>query len=251
MDRLKFANRLLTIAIALLPLSCAAPQQHMLSLSFNSSSANSSKTEIKVALVRAKYSGVAALQQQMAQSPFGSLIEGNMPADYQIKSKYNKDYVLTLQNSISTDLEKVISAKGMKVHRSFDSMDEISYSDKKNMDLIVQPEFDFGPIVTNKRSCHPVVGCSDSGTILFAGKLKLNFIEPLSKEIIITKTLDITSLGYNNSVRYESAEGADNQLIDLLNNIYPRLLAKVEIAIDTEEVKQSLRDIQHLKEKNK
>ena len=231
--------------------SCATTQYSTLNLLYEPASTTPSEVDVKIAVVKAKYTAVQEVSQQLVQSPFASLMERAMPPDYQIKSQYNNEYVLRLQNSILTDLKKIISGKGLRVYRSYDSVDEISYSDKKNMDLILEPEFDLGPVVRNARTTRPFLGTSDKGTIQLTGKIKLVFFEPLSKENILIKTIDISSTGLDSSVSYESGQDAENQLIVLLNNMYPQLMEKIEKVIDTEEIKALLSDIKHLKDKHK
>ncbi|RMG69047.1 MAG: hypothetical protein D6710_09365 [Nitrospirae bacterium] len=243
----------LPIFVLVFVVSCTTTQYATLNLAYNPSmeTTHPQQEEVRIALLKPVYTtAVQRAIQQLSLSPFGSLMEQAMPPDYRLKSKYNKEYVLRLQNAMLADLERIIADKGLKVYKSYTSLDEIPYSDKKNIDLVMLPEFDIAPIITNKRSVIPVVGVKrDEGVIQLAGRVKLTFLEPMSKEKIVIKNIDVTSLGINNSVTYKSSKDADNQLITLLNETYPALMEKIDTLIDAQEIANSLKDIRHLKEK--
>lgn len=230
--------------------ACASTNYSTLNLNYNPQQQKLEKKAIKIALVKAKYSANQKMSQQLSQSPLSNMmLQRMMPPDYKIKAKYNNTYVINLQNAMQTSIENIFLLKGIEVIKTFDSIDEISYSDKKNIDLLVEPEFDFGPVVRNERTNIPLIGPKDKGMIQLTGKIKLIFSEPMSGEIILLKNIDISSIGFNSSVEYSDAKDADNQLIELLNNMYPKLMGKIEKVIDPETLVRSLSDIKRLKEK--
>jgi len=245
----------LGIVLALLSLSigifsCAPKAQTAtLNLSYTPKSYAKEKTNIKVAIVKPIVTYKEKFSESISTSPFGALLAQNMPADYRLKSKYYADYVQRLRNAMLTDLERIAESKGLKVVGGFDNIDEITYSDKKNIDYVIVPEFDFGPVIRNKRECLPVIGCQDKGTIQFVGNVKLVFYEPMSMEKIIIKRVDLSSIGYNNAVEYSGYEDADNKLMTLLNNIYGKIMARMEKILDVDELKHNLENVKVLKGK--
>ncbi len=146
-----------------------------------------------------------------------------------------------------TDMEKILESKGLKVVGGFDNFDEITYAQKKQIHYVVVPEFDFGPIIKNRRECLPVIGCRDKGTIQFIGGIKLVFYEPVSMEKIIIKRIDLSSLGYNSAIEYSGYEDADKKLMALLNKIYSQIMERVEKVIDVDELEHNMESVKSLK----
>lgn len=185
----------------------------------------------------------------MSASPYSGMMESMMPPDYKIRNKYNNNYVINLRNAMQTSMESILLGKGFNVIRTFDSQDEVSYSYKKEIDLLVEPEFDFAPVIRNKRTIVPVIGPMDKGTIQMSGKIKIVFTEPMSRETILIKNIDITSVGFESSIEYSDVAEAENDLVVMLNQMYPKLMDKIESVIHVDEVMNSLSDIDRLKEK--
>ncbi len=228
---------------------CATHQMNMLNLSYTPDS-HKPKTDIKVAVVKPKYTAAHKVEQQFSNSLFGSMMESKMPPDFALKTKYNRDYSVRIEDAMKTDMEKILSAKGFSVSKSYDNTDEITYAEKKNISLIVEPEFDMSPIIRNEHSCLPVIGCSDKGSVSLTGSVKFVALEPMSKEKIVIKTVDLSSLGMATAVDYVGTNNADDTLVNMLNSTYPLLLAKIDKIIDADEINQSLSDIQKLKQKS-
>lgn len=207
------------------------------------------KQEIKVALIKPVYSGSQQISQALSSNPYMGMMEDMMPPDFKLSRKYNTTYSVNLRNAMQTSIESILMGKGFNVAKTFDSQDEVSYSYKKNLDLLIEPVFDFGPVVRNKRMNIPVVGAIDKGTIQMTGKIKIVFIEPMSRETILIKNIDISSIGIASSVEYKDGGEAENSLIDMLNQLYPPLMEKINSVIHVDEVMNSLEDIKRLKEK--
>jgi len=228
--------------------ACTSANYNMLNLNYKPQQQKLEKKAIKIALVKARYSVNQQMSQQLSQSLFSNMMpQRMMPTDYKVKEKYNNTYVFNLQNAMQISIENILLSKGFEVIKTLDSIDEVLYSDKKNIDLLLEPEFDFGPVVRNERTNIPLIGPIDKGMIQLTGKIKLIFSEPMSREMILLKSIDISSIGFNSSVEYSNAKDADNQLIELLNNMYPKLMGKIEKIVDPEVLIQSLADIKRLK----
>jgi hypothetical protein len=210
---------------------------------------NLEKKDVKVALIKPVYSAGQQASQAVSSSPYAGLMARMLPPDFKLKAKYNTDYVINLRNAMQTSMESILLSKGFNVAKTFDSVDEVSYSYKKDIDLLIEPEFDFGPVIRNKRTNIPVVGPVDKGTIQMTGKIKIVFTEPMSRETILIKNIDISSLGFANSIEYSDGKEAENSLVIMLNQMYPELMDKIEGVIHADEVMNSLEDVKRLKEK--
>jgi|GEM_PF-2834199 len=243
----------------LMSAGCASVPVTQLSLNYVAPAQGAQTKSVKVALVKPQFAGTQAKAPMPAVGGiFGNIMNAQMEKyatpEFAIGEKYNKDYAQRVQNSMLSDLEKVLKVRGLNLSQAYDSFDEIPYSDKQKVDMIVVPSFDFGPQVTNKRTSTyiPYYGTkyNDEGTVQLVGKLKVEFIEPMSKEKIIIKTIDVTSLSATYSAQYASKDEALNVFTDMLNSLYPLLMAKVEKITDADEIQLSLKDIKRLKEKN-
>lgn len=261
---------LFSMAVILLTISCAAPvQKSLLNLNYSTNETQAQTTDVKLALVKPKYSknqSVARQAQAVQQTnAFAAIMNKRMeemaPVDYRINQKFNGEIAVSLENSMFSDVEKMIKTKGFRVISSAISEDEITYSQKQNIDLIIVPEFDIAPNVSTtkptKCTTMPVVGqtCTEAeGTITMSGKLYLNFIEPMSKEKILIKTVDVSSLSGSGIIKQQSYIGyheAEEALINMINAGYPELMERVSRVIDPEEIQNTMSDVARLKEKNK
>lgn len=262
-------NILFSLVVALLVISCAAPvQKSTLSLNYASHEVQSKTNEVKLALIKPKYSKNQLNKQMVAinqSTPFGAIMNKRMeeitPVDYRINQKFTTDMSVTLENSMYSDIETIIKSKGFRVISSSINEDEITYSQKQNIDLIIVPEFDISPSVLTSKPLKctpmPVVGqsCSEEeGTLSLSGKIYLNFIEPMSREKILIKSVDISSLSGSGIIRTTSYIGyheAEEALVTMLNASYPELMTRVARVIDTDEIQSTMSDVTRLKEKNK
>lgn len=236
----------LAVAVASLLSACATYQPKLLNLSYSPNS-QLQKNDIKIAVVKPRYTMVQQQTQALSGAFLGAMLENKMPPDYRLKSKYSKDYIMRIEHALTTDIEKILTSKGFSVVKTYDNADEITFSEKKNISLIVQPEFDLGPIFRNEHTCFPLFGCTDKGSINMTGGLAFIATEPMSKEKIVIKKLDLSSSGMTISKEYGDGSDAENTLIDLINSTYPMILTKIEKVIDVDEINQSLNDIKNLK----
>jgi hypothetical protein len=166
---------------------------------------------------------------------------------------YVRDYLMRLQNSMQTDLEKIFIAKGFILARPSDSLGDIPSSDKQKNDLDVITTFDFGPQVTNyQKVLHYPTGnvvVMNEGTLALTGTLTMTYAEPLTKRAVIVKKFDMTSLSADIPIEYQDQTDAENKFTERINIYYPRLMAKIEKSINAEEILMALKNIRMLKEK--
>ena len=225
-----------------------------LNLSYQPAQRPYKKHKIKIAVVKPAYTGSKIqqnIQQMFMLSAYGD--SGEAPINISLYNKYINIYSLKLANAMIADLDKIVASKGMIPYKTFDIYDEVTYRDKKNVDLILAPEFDFGPIIKNHHTWIPMIWPLnhiywDHGSIIMAGKIRLVFYEPMSKEKIVLKDVDISSLGLDTTIPYSSKSDAEDKIINFLNKMYPQLMGRVAKVIDPDEIAESMSDIEHLKQ---
>jgi hypothetical protein len=170
------------------------------------------------------------------------------PADT-IPYAYTNDYALRLKKSMLYDFENILKAKGFLINQSFDSTTQVSAEEKQKIDLFIAPTFDGGPLVTNNQTIYHyptgTVLITNTGTIRLIGTVTVEFIEPQSMEKIMIKTFNIDSLGLSNSAEYQDQADALEKCMELLNEVYPVLMAKVEKEISKDTLQKLLNNIKN------
>lgn len=103
-----------------------------------------------------------------------------------------RTYLNDMTKAAKTDMEKIIVAKGFNTLGPFESVDEMTYSQKERASLIFVPTFesnmdlqDAGTRALGYRAI------SQEGTVLVRGSVILAFLEPLTKEKVWLKRFDL------------------------------------------------------------
>jgi hypothetical protein len=237
--------RFITVSVLLSLSACSTPQPApSLNLSYTPAVRSTRGNSITVALVKPLFTGTQQVNDNSDKEP------GPPDAIAQI---YNNNYSQRLQNALLASIENILSARGFIINLSFGTFDQIPLTDKQKIDLIVLTTFDLGPLVTNNQTIYQYPTgtrlVTNVGTVELIGTLTVEFVDPLSKTKVMTKTVDVTSLSSNAPVEYNDQTEAGDKFIELLNRIYPRLMARVEKEINTNDLQEALKNFKRLKEK--
>ena len=233
---------------------CAGPTA-VLSLQYTGAEKAIKSYPVKVALVEPKHSKdqnlekIAAGQAQMMLAATYMATPPPLPLDVQILQKYNAEYVPRLQSALHGDIERLLAGKGMTVMAKYASFDEIPFAAKKEIDLIVVSEFNFSPLILDRMNkmlfvFGPLV---HTGSVELNGRLEITMVEPMSKELILIKKVDLSS----NRITYNDEAGAHDALVNLLNTTYPQIIQKAAAIMDSDEIAVAAKDVQQLKEKKR
>lgn len=175
-------------------------------------------------------------------------------------------------SSMGTDLDKILIAKGMTTTGPYPSLDEITYSDKKNAELTLAPkifistEIKYGNMQPTRRNegltMEREFNMSISGWVTFIMQ------EPLSGEKMWIKKLELEPVkvsgleifeaiprygsdgcGGHSVVGYDASEkhlylGQTEAMAGALKQLYPVIMSKFQLFLDSDEMVQ-------LKEKGK
>lgn len=224
---------------------CSGPTA-VLNLQYQGIEKTTKKHQVKVAMVEPKYVASSATQSVMS-SPLMRFAgaTGGMPLDMHLTQVYYTEYAPRIQTALLGDIERILAAKGFIVTAKYASMDEIPYAAKKQVDLIVVPEFDFAPMVQDRVTRVPIVGNIHSGEIHLVGRLEIDMVEPMSKELIVIKKVDVSSA----RSKYSGENEAKDTLINLLNTSYPDIIRKAAAIMDADEIVEAAKDVKELKKK--
>lgn len=230
--------------VALIVTGCVGPKAApTLNLNYTPSTQQQLSNTIIVATVLPRFTGVQKLNDDSTKE---------IGPDETIPQLYKNRYAAHLQNSLQADLEKILKVKGFTVIGA--SMEEMPRAEKQKADFIAVISFDFMPEVNNfqKVMRYPTgtVRIMNEGSLRFVGTLVLEFREPLSNETLFAHKIDVGSFGANTPREYEDDKGAEEKFTELLNEIYPRIMTKLEKSMQPREFEAALPASKRLKEKH-
>lgn len=178
------------------------------------------------------------------------------------------------KKSLEGDLEEMITARGFTFRGPFGGYDEITYTDKKTSDIVIEVEIipniqslTSSPWkVTKKYNYDPLGGStydyyySYEGKLSLTGKIKITFSEILSHEKINIRNIEIpeTTFDVKTEKKYSDNNtlpirdpGVYNPLVTALEEIYDVALTKTWRFFDQEEIKSWMPQIKELREKKR
>lgn len=178
----------------------------------------------------------------------------------------NRNYKKVSQGwakSFATDLDKIIVAKGMTVTGNFDSLDLMTYPDKKNANLSLTPEF----VVTQET--HKGHAMLKRGKVVtpvevhLNGAVRLIMREPLSSEKIWIKSIPVDNLTEKSEIVQEAVfiggdirggeityNGAEDAVANMVKRLYPSMMDTVWRYLDVQEIailKEKANEVRKLK----
>lgn len=178
-----------------------------------------------------------------------AVVAPNYPDGDQYLSRNYKKVSQGWAKSFATDLDKIIVAKGMTVTGNFDSLDLMTYPDKKNANLSLTPEF----VVTQEtHKGHPSLKGGKVVTpveVHLNGTVRLIMREPLSSEKIWIKTIPVDNLTESSEIVQEAEytgngiipgniiyNGAEDSVANMIKKLYPSMMDTVWRYLDVQEI---------------
>lgn len=146
---------------------------------------------------------------------------------------------------IQTDIEKIIIAKGFTTAGIYPTIDEMTYGQKQRATLILRPVFS-----VSLNTERVPLGQSKATVSGFA---TLEFLEPLSREKVWVKRLELAPLTQNVDLAPGIVNGqttfaiTTNSMTSLLNAFYKPTMDKMWNQLDTQEIVGLKRDADKLK----
>jgi len=191
-------------------------------------------------------------------------------------TKLRENYKGRLSKSMSNSFEDLILKKGFTIGGKYKTFDDMTYPERKTTYMALIPTLNI--YIDNKvtqekeyRLYH-----SEKGVIQISGELTLKMIEPLSKQMFMTKRINLSDFEISKSYIYEvqtrttNADGfglgsiisgirdkasvpdnikdnTDKVLTEALNEFYEKAMSKIEKYISQEEILAVENDINHAK----
>jgi hypothetical protein len=169
------------------------------------------------------------------------------------------------------DIQQLLNDKGFNIlNKSYGSFDEISYSDKKDvqiaLDIRIVPAFTAPDGGWSEYRIFNLSGAPDitygyTGTVSLAGHIVIKGIEPMTNQQIFTKSLEIPTVqnipiktSHRLSAARVSAEFFDepsvyNALGTALQQSYTNIMHQIDVYLDPQELGSYLPEVKELKAK--
>ena len=184
-------------------------------------------------------------------------------------TSYRENHEMQLQAAMQSALSEMISKRGFTATGPFKSTEEIPYTDRKHIYLIILPKFNLkiDQHSTEKSCIHGI--CTDTGVITLSGNLLLRFIEPLTEQTLLTKQIDLNEPGirkdyihqypqltrkavmqglmYSDSELNSLVDNANKQLVDAINEFYQEGMTKMDALISAQELLSHEDDLDHIR----
>ncbi|MGZ5009438.1 MAG: hypothetical protein ACXV74_00585 [Methylobacter sp.] len=151
-----------------------------------------------------------------------------------------------VSEAMQTDIEKIIISRGFTTAGSYPNIDEMTYSQKEHASLILKPTVNLDLFTTGTQ-----------GTV--SGTVTLELLEPMSREKVWIKRLDLTPITKNiklEFVQVQTPQGPNfvhvistNSVIELMNAFYTQTMEKIWNHLDAQEINSLKSDTDKLKSK--
>ncbi|MGD9549209.1 MAG: hypothetical protein AB7V45_16915 [Candidatus Krumholzibacteriia bacterium] len=158
----------------------------------------------------------------------------------------------TFRTNMQGDFDELLTARGFITTGPFDTMEEMTYPDKKNCDLILVPDLDLTvPVQGLAFQEHTVLlgpkYWTINGTAILGGRVTLSVVESLSGTKMWNKSvaIDPVTVPYQGKTKFESPvglspnygdEGMAAALAPHLEKAYMAILDKAWTYLDPEEM---------------
>jgi hypothetical protein len=165
-------------------------------------------------------------------------------------------YVDEMLKAAQTDIDKILIAKGFTTVGVYPAIDEMTFSEKERSTLILLPRIEVDWELA--RSQGSLFSVDQTATV--RGNVVLEFLEPLSREKVWLKRLELTP--FTKTVRTERSRQYDPNdpygyrqhntvgqaaMIEILNEFYPAAMKKIWDHLDAKEIQLLRKDADKLK----
>ena len=100
-----------------------------------------------------------------------------------------------LEAALSQTIAQVVSNKGFRTMGPFNTDDDLTFGDKKVAYLASTPELIYAIERANAVKRCDAVNCNETGNFTVTGKLVLRFVEPMTKQTLLHKTVMLSDFG--------------------------------------------------------
>lgn len=148
------------------------------------------------------------------------------PARIASASKWVKEISDAFRSSMKTDLEKLLIAKGFKVTGPYETLDAMTFPEKKVANLTLTPIIDIRSEsqITQNREAMSIIPGHQEGLFVVGGWVALTMLEPLSGEKMWLKRIEIESVSEPYAITYNLVTVGNQQRQNILSDTRPQAL---------------------------
>ena len=155
------------------------------------------------------------------------------------------------RESLKKELEALMISKGYRVAGPYNNLYEMTFPQKKQADLTLQPVITF-VLEAPQLNCHAVTSlagamlglqndsseCEASGSCAIQGRVDFEVLEPLTAQKMWTKSVNIDSASEDCSAKSPDGYKAvyDNAVAKLLDGAYNATIGKIDTYFNREEM---------------
>lgn len=260
----------LIVSLAMTLVSCGSKINKavgILDLKYNCEEQKSERSDLTIAFVGSQF--VDKSRQSEGTTPMYAAMRGygngvgNINIDARFASEYQPQLIIAFNNGF----QELISNKGFNLTGPFESFDDMTYGEKKNGYLALIPKLN---ITINKkaskRHTQPLTDIyTEEGVIQVTGELRVDLIEPVTKEKILSRRINLSDLNIVKNYKYEKKlnssvwamflsasvtieDSMDKAITDAINDFYATAMAKITKSISSEELLSYRPQVEKLKE---
>lgn len=261
---MKTLRSILTLSLIILSLYACVPMNNYvvkepgtLNLAYDFPQAQTKKTNLSIAIVSPQMAGdpkmnnmyVNMNQAQMAQPWLN-------PYFFNSRFFAYKDQVIT---GFDNGLQELITRKGFNVKGPYSTFDDLTFNDKKEAYLALIPSLNVNIEKKGIQKGGSFDVYTETGIIQVNGELRLDFIEPMTKEKVLVQRINLSSLNVEKPYKIQGTTGAiaaalvksedtsDQALADACNEFYRKAMGKIWEFVSEEELLGYKKQIQDLK----
>lgn len=181
-----------------------------------------------------------------------ALVNPAFGKDSRFVSFKKNTYLKTFLDSVQTDLQRTLLAKGFTVTGPYEGFETMTFPNKKDAALALVPEFvlELDEKYTNSYRNDDGSYFKMKGAITINGFVKFTMVEPISEQKIWIKKINLPEqteaidvdlmysdlkTGRLNSLN-SNKDNRDAALVNALNKVYPEVMQKLWSYLNAEEV---------------
>lgn len=194
--------------------------------------------------------------------------QGGQALRVDFNQRYAAGYEGQVRTAFDNAFQELLTRKGFHLKGPFASFDDMAYADRKNSYLALAPLLKI--YIEKKVTDSDFSGWSnvrtETGTIMVSGELMLNFIEPVTRERIMAKRVNLGDFNIQRDYKVQAKVGtsgimvdamtsgqelvdnSDKVLTEAVNEFFARSMAKIATMVSTEELLSFQKSVADLKE---
>lgn len=271
---MKQTIRLLGVFLSCIMMSACAQKMTkevgQLNLQYNFPAEKTAQTDKTIALLSPEVMKPQVSPQMQPANSFVAAIlaaqnGGGRKVDF--NERYASEYEGPVRTAFDNSLQELLTRKGFHLKGPFGSFDDMAYNDRKSTYLALAPvlKIFIDKKVTDSSVSNWSKVKTETGSISVTGELQLNFIEPVTKERILAKRINLSDFNIQREYRVQAKLGSSGLMVDAItsnqelddnsdkvlteavNEFYGKAMDRITTMISTEELLSYQKSVDELK----